>query len=70
MSDMGIDLLRQVEEAAVSLAADAYFRHTPHRSRELLPPHLWEALRIEMQQRWREATGEQHAILRIEDPTP
>lgn len=31
-----------------------------------LPPRLWEALRIELQSRYRDATGEEFAVLKIE----
>lgn len=57
------------ENAAVSLAASGKYRSN-RRPDDRLPPHLWEALRVEMQRRWREATGEEHAILKIKDPTP
>ena len=55
------------ESACVGLAASgklAGLEQPPRR----LEPHLWEALRVEMQRRWREATGEEHAILKVEDP--
>lgn len=32
---------------------------------ERLPPHLWEALRLELQRRYRNATGEEFAVLDV-----
>lgn len=31
-----------------------------------LPPHLWEQLRLELQRRYRNATGEEFAVLIVE----
>lgn len=31
-----------------------------------LPPRLWEALRLELQRRYRNATGEEFAVLAVE----
>lgn len=55
------------EDALVSLAAKGLYdreRHGP------FPTHLWEPLRQKLQQRWREATGEQQDILTIAKVAP
>lgn len=52
---------KRMDEIAVRLAA--YGKLHPADSR--LPPRLWEDLRILLQQRYREATGEPHATLII-----
>ncbi len=57
------------ENAQVSLAAKGKFDLIEGPG-HYLPAHLWEPLRLELQRRWREATGEKHAILTVKDPTP
>jgi hypothetical protein len=66
MADATPFLQRHYESALVGLASKG--RLDPQRHGHL-PPHLWEALRVEMQTRWREATGEEYATLKIEAPT-
>jgi hypothetical protein len=34
---------------------------------DLLPPRLWERLRLQLQDEYRRATGEAHAVLTIEN---
>lgn len=53
------DIMRILDQAEVSLAAgpDCYWH------RDVLEPHLWEALRIEMQRRLRRSTGEPDAVV-------
>lgn len=57
------------ENACVSLAVDGRLSRLSESRPRRLEPNLWEALRVELQRRWREATGEEHAILTVEDPT-
>ncbi len=53
-------------QACVSVAAG----HACMWQGELLEPHLWEALRAELQRRYRRSTGETMAVLTIETPPP
>lgn len=59
-------LRNHYESARVSLAANGKLSML---SGQRLDPYLWEALRVEMQRRWREATGEEHAILTVNGAT-
>lgn len=62
------DLKRVYEGCLVSIAAhgrDALTGGPVDR----LPPHLWEALRLELQRRYRNATGEEFAVL-VADHSP
>jgi hypothetical protein len=66
----GLEHLRpSYEQACVSIAADGRLWRLGETPPRRLEPHLWEALRVEMQRRWREATGEEHATLSVGDPT-
>ena len=60
-------LRKSYDSAGVQLAADGRLSRLSENPPRRLEPHLWEALRVEMQRRWREATGEEHAILTVED---
>ena len=51
------------DAAAVQMAARPY--HSWDKQR--LEPHLWEALRIELQARYRRATGEEFATLIVQE---
>ena len=55
------------ENAVVAIAADGRLWRLDETPPRRLEPHLWEALRLEMQRRWREATGEEHAVLTVEE---
>lgn len=50
------------DEASVKLSADDDYGTG---SRDRLKPELWEALRLELQRRYRRATGEEFAVLTI-----
>ncbi len=64
--DLGDDWLKpSLESAAVFNAAEPFWRMTHGDS--TLDPRLWEALRLELQRRYRIATGEEHAILLVEE---
>lgn len=52
--------MRMGDEASVSSAAMPAWHHM-----ERLEPRLWEALRLELQRRYRRATGEEFAVLTI-----
>ncbi|TCP88940.1 hypothetical protein C8J31_102109 [Rhizobium sp. PP-CC-2G-626] len=62
------DFKRIGEEACVSIAADHDCYWRPEDG--LLQPSLWEALRVEMQRRFRRSTGEKMAVLTIELTPP
>lgn len=49
-------------ECAVKLSADD---DEVNMGRDRLKPELWEALRLEMQRRYRRATGKEFAVLTI-----
>lgn len=67
MTDARTNSLRRTyEDALVGLASKGNLDPERH---DFLPPHLWEALRLRLQAHWREATGEEHAILKIEAHT-
>jgi hypothetical protein len=60
------DFERIGNQALVSLAAG----HDCMWQGDLLEPHLWEALRLELQRRYRRSTGETMAVLTIEASPP
>lgn len=49
------------DDAAVSLASKGF-------TSERLEPRLWEELRLKLQDNYRQATGEEHAILHVDLP--
>ncbi len=54
-------IIKQADAASVSIAMrPPYMRPSETKP---LPPRLWEDLRLEMQKRLREATGEEFAIV-------
>lgn len=55
-------LMEMGTDASVQIAAGPFYLWTG----DVLEPHLWEALRIEMQKRLRRATGEPYAIVTFE----
>lgn len=58
---MTLDELRSMgDDASVSIAAGPAWRQTGR-----LEPRLWEALRLELQDRYRRATGEEFAVLTV-----
>ncbi len=56
------DIIRIGEAATVSVAAG----HDCHWHGNLLEPRLWEALRLELQRRFRRSTGEPMAVITID----
>lgn len=58
-------LAKTLDDALVSFGAGQH----KLRDGEYLPPRLWEALRLELQRRYRLATGEEQAVLRVEQET-
>jgi hypothetical protein len=56
-------LQKQFDRAAVMCAIDPYHLRPPAE----LDPKYWEPLRIKLQEIWRRSTGEQHAILHVEN---
>lgn len=54
------DLKAELEEIMVSLAAKG-------KNTAPLPPHLWEPLRIRLQNLYRHATGETKATVHVEN---
>lgn len=56
------ELKRIVENAQVDSAAAPDYRWQG----DLLHPRLWEALRTELQRRYRRSTGEPHAVLTVD----
>jgi hypothetical protein len=64
------DLQRIVDDAHVGMSAHGRNALTGAPV-ERLPPRLWDALRIELQRRYRNATGEEFAVLAVETlPAP
>jgi hypothetical protein len=60
------DIKRVGDDARVSIAANSdHHWDRSFASGEFLEPELWEALRLEMQRRYRRATGEELAVLTI-----
>jgi hypothetical protein len=60
------DIRRMGNEARISIAAGADHHWALSFERgEFLEPGLFEALRLELQRRYRRATGEEHAVLTI-----
>lgn len=57
------DFNRIGDQACVSVAAG----HACSWQGNLLEPRLWEALRIELQRRYRRSTGETQAVLTIDN---
>lgn len=64
MSDrMTMEKLMEIgDDACVQIAA----RPTYLSGNERLEPRLWDALRLELQKRYRKATGEEFAVLIID----
>ena len=61
----GDELTRVYEKCLVSSAAHGKNALTGGPI-DRLPPHLWEPLRLELQRRYRNATGEEFAVLAVE----
>lgn len=59
------DLKRVYENCLVGIAAHGVNALTGGPV-DRLPPHLWERLRVELQRRYRNATGEEFATLVVE----
>ena len=60
-----LDLERVLDGACVGKAAHGRNALTGGPV-DRLPPRLWEALRLELQRRYRNATGEEFAVLIVE----
>lgn len=64
-----IEMLRQMgDDAHVSMSMRGHNSLTGGPV-ERLPPRLWEALRLKMQARYRKATGEEFAVVIIQETT-
>lgn len=59
------ELREQFDAISVSYWANANSSRSPRQQSDKLEPRLWEALRIELQRRYRLATGETTAVLTI-----
>lgn len=60
-----LDLKESLERAAVDVWMPAYYN-----SPDKLPPYLWERLRLKLQAIFRRATGEEYAILIVDNNDP
>ena len=59
------ELRKEFDSVNVSYWANAHGGHYPLPPADRLEPRLWEALRIELQRRYRLATGETTAVLTV-----
>lgn len=61
---MSIDLQKMHDDLSIATAIKPGRSGSPT---DRLPPRLWEPLRIELQNIYRRATGEEFAVLKVEN---